>query len=432
MADDPATGDIEPVKVRLRHAEVMAAAMQSRSRIKSGGFVFSAILFALLVVAIWAGHLAAFMLVQYLPFWAMFAIGTYVPVLLPALFALAAVTVALSFEQKRLGAAYLRRLKALRIPLERDGTYRVTNDALVLETERVTIAPRWQAIDTVEKGATGWVVSADQLHMLIPFDAFADEDAQRSLLAAITSRMDADARARSREAVEFAGGAPLGMTPPPVAAQSAAPDPAQAGPESPAAHGWLTLEQANWAAGVIYARIARPGLHGWLYPLTAGLAGVAAGTALMLWVGMVISPEIAMRHAMALTWIGYLVPITLGALGLVIGGRRSAAVIAKVWRAGLADRGVPDQVEATWRLTPTGVAYETARFSGEAPYAAIQEVLRESDYWLIACDTLTLCIPDPAFAAPGDARAFIAALLQRIDEPARERSAGAVAVASAS
>lgn len=426
MANGQDPASVPPVTVRLRHAEVIEAALASRSRGQGHPLLGSAILFALLVAAIWLGHLSTFFLVQRLPFEAMFMIGPYLPILLPALLCLFAVGVALRAQQRLAERSYLQHLAAIGAPLERDGSYEVTPDALVLHTERVVLAPRWAAIDTVEKGRKGWVVSADQLHFLIPFEAFPDDEAQRPLLAAITARMTPEARARSREAVEFAETAPSPAAPEEFAENPAAPSatiaPGQAGSVAPVASGWSTIEQGNWAASLVYARLSRLGFHGWAYPLLAGVTGAVVGSVVVLVVAAVAPMEFYLQHQAAMTWGGFLLTIAFATAGVVWGGRHAGLVAAKHWRENLALRGVPDQIEATWQLTPTGLAYRTARFAGEAPYAAIHQVLREDAYWLVAVDTLTLCIPDPAFASPGDARSFIAALLERIEPPARERS----------
>ena len=426
MANRQEPASVPPVTVRLRHAEVIEAALASRSRGQGNPLVGSAILFALLMAAIWLGTLSTFYFVQRLPLGAMFMFGPYLPIVLPALFCLFAVGIAMKIQQRLAERSYLNHLAAIGAPLERDGSYEVTSDALVLHTERLVLAPRWAAIDTVEKGRKGWVVSADQLHFLIPFDAFPDDNSQRQLLAAITARMTPEARARSREVVEFAEIAPSPAASEEVAQDPAAPSatsvPGQPVSVAPEASGWLSIEQASWAASLVYARLSRLGFHSWAYPLLAGVTGAVVGSVVVLVAASVAPIELYLQHQVAMTWGGFVLTIALATAGVVWGGRRAGLVAAKHWRENLALRGVPDQIEATWQLTPTGLAYRTARFTGEAPYAAIHQVSRESEYWLIAVDTLTLCIPDPAFATPGDARSFIATLLERIEPAARERS----------
>jgi hypothetical protein len=423
--DRKALPDAPTVTVRLKHEEVMAAAVASHSR-GDGSWWFGITVFLLLALAIWLGHFASFWLVQQVPFAVMFAIGIYMPIAIPALFGLVAVWLALRIEQRFAGKRYLKRLDAIGSPLERDGTYEITPDALVLATERMVLAPRWHAIDTVERGNHGWVLSADQLHFLIPFAAFPDADAQRPLLAAITARMTPEARARSREAVEFAAvpaeghvraerfQSPWADTPSSITDEATA---------SPTAHGWLTQEQAGWAAGVIHSHVAAPGFHQWAYPLTGGVVGLLLGIIVLGTVVASVPFEFVMNNPMIIIGIGLIIPLLFGASGLAFAYRRLTTVIHRSWRDGLAARGVPDQVEATWRLTETGVRYETARFAGEATYGSIHQILSEGAYLIIAADALTLCIPEPAFQSSEDAGAFKAVLLDRISDAARARSA---------
>lgn len=416
-----------PVHVVLKHREVLAAALNSSSRIRGGGTWFSLALLALLCLAIWLGHLLAFWGAQQLPFPVMFALGPWLPVILPAVLCLVAVQLALNLEQRRASRVYFNRLAAIGSPLERAATYEVTDEALVLTTERMVLAPRWHAIDTVERGTDGWVLSADQLHFLIPFAAFDSEDAQRPLLAAITARMTPEARARSRDAVEFAEAGPGNIaeassnTPPDAATQ---PTDAEANlpGETVEARGWLTQEQASWAANVIYSRIAHVGFHRWAYPLTGAVSGFV-GSALMVALFVLLVPsELLMRAPFAVFVGGFLVLILGAAYGLGMGYKRLGIVLGKAWNSGLDARGVPQQLEAHWRLTATGVCYETARFSGEAAYASIHQLLHEHGYWIIGADSLTLCIPDTAFGSAQDAEIFMSRLLARMTEPARARS----------
>ena len=425
MSDTPDLPVPPPQQVVLKHQEVIEAALASKSRIRGGGFWFTLILLGLLSLAIWAGHLLAFWLVQQLPFAIMFAVGTYFPVMIPAFLALIAVKIALDIEQARSARAYLAGLAASGAPLERDGTYEITADALVLATERMVLAPRWHAIDRIERGKKGWVLSADQLHFLIPFADFASPEAERDLLAAITARMTPEARARSREAVEFAA---VERTPSAQEVMHSASDPISpaavepASPACPEPAGWLTNDQAAWAANLIFARAARSGFHAWAYPLTGAVTGLVIGIAAVGTLAFAM-PEASIYQAPALViMLGLLVPLIGGALGLAYAYRRLGIVMGKAWRSELITRGVPEQIEARWTLTETGLAYHTARFRGEAAYGSLHQLLHEGGYWIVGADTLTLCIPDTAFGEPGEARTFMATLLARMPEAARDRS----------
>lgn len=422
-----------PQRVLLKHAEVMASALASSSRARGGGLWFTLALLLLLCLAVWIGHLAAFMLAQELPLPALFLVGPWLPVLLPAALGLIAVKLALDLEQGRAGRAYLARLAAIGAPLEREATYEVTPEALVLTTERMVLAPRWPAIDTVERGEHGWVLSADQLHFLIPFAAFPSSEAQRPLLAAITSRMTAEARGRSREAVEFAELAPAAN---PAETHQTAPPMAEKAPEAlPSepvleARGWLTQEQARWAASVIYGRVAHAGFHQWAYPLAGGVTGFLAAVVLVGAAGFLIPSGLLMRYPAAVFFGGAVLLLSGAAFGLRRSYNRLGIVLGKAWDAGLDRRGVPLQIEARWGVTETGITYHTERFSGEASFASIHELLHQHGYWIIAADALTLCIPDAAFVSPAEAHTFMSRLKSRMTEPARARSVGVASEAA--
>jgi hypothetical protein len=195
----------EPVihRAALKHREVMAAAMAARSRALSLHWLYVVLILGL-VLAVWAGHLFAFWFVQQLSFEWMFAIGAYLPTLIPALFAWFAVVLVARIQNRAIGRAYLRNMAKLGIPLEGEVLYEVLPEGLRLTSDRITIVPRWQTIDTLERVPQGWALSADQLTFLIPRDSFEDEPAERALIAAILERMSGPAQERSRDAASFA------------------------------------------------------------------------------------------------------------------------------------------------------------------------------------------------------------------------------------
>ena len=189
----------------LRHADVMRASMAARSRAISANWLL-AMLMVGLAVAVWAGHLFAFSFVQQLPFPVMFAIGTYLPTIVPALFAFVVVVLVGSIQNWAVRRAYLSNFKRLDIPAEIDALFEIEAEGLRVSTERITIFPKWGAVDSVEHHALGWVLSADQLTFLIPRDSFADEAAERAFLAALVGRLTDETRERSHRAVTFAEG----------------------------------------------------------------------------------------------------------------------------------------------------------------------------------------------------------------------------------
>jgi hypothetical protein len=197
----------EPVVHRavLKHRQVLAAAMAARSRPISLSWLL-ALLFAGLLLAVWAGGLFSFWFVQQLPFDWMFALGPYLPTFVTALFAYFVVVLVSWVQNRVMGRAYLRNFTRLGIPLEIEALYEVLPEGLRLTTDRITLTPRWQSIDTVERVPQGWVISADQLTFLLPRESFADEATERALIAAILERLSEPALERSRAAAMFAAG----------------------------------------------------------------------------------------------------------------------------------------------------------------------------------------------------------------------------------
>jgi hypothetical protein len=196
----------EPVshRAQLTHPRVMAAAIKAHARGRPSVRIYFVVLLAILVVAVWSGHLLAFQFVQQMPFEWMFAVGVYMPTLVVALMAVIAASLAGAFYNAIVNRAYLRKFKVLGIPLEIDALYEILPDELRLTTDRIVIAPKWAAVDTVENGAAGWVISADHLTFLVPHDSFADKDAERAFVAALVAHLTEAARERSAEAVAFA------------------------------------------------------------------------------------------------------------------------------------------------------------------------------------------------------------------------------------
>jgi hypothetical protein len=189
----------------LKHREVLAAALAARSR-SIALYWISTALFLGLVVAVWAGGLVTFWFVQQLPFEWMFAIGPTLPTVVTALFAYLVVALVSWGQNWAIGRGYMRNFKRLGIPLEIDALYEVLPEGLRLTTDRMTIFPRWHAIDTVERVKQGWALSADQLTFLLPRESFADETTERLVIAAIVENLTEPARERSPTAVAFATG----------------------------------------------------------------------------------------------------------------------------------------------------------------------------------------------------------------------------------
>jgi hypothetical protein len=413
-----------PVEHRavLRHRQVIAAAMAARSRATSMYWV-TIVLMAGLLAAVWAGHTFSFWFVQQLPFAWMFAIGPDLPTVIPALFAFVVVVVVGALQQRAMGRAYLSNFTRLGIPTEIEALFEVLPEGLRLTTARITIFPRWPAVDTVERGADGWVVSADQLTFLVPADSFKSADDERAFVAAIVRHLTPEARERSGQAVEFAA---LEAPDPKPLEQSET----LAGTHTAKAR--LTRQEASWAGRVGYDRIARTNGHAVLYPMLAAIVGgmlglVAAGLLLVL-----LPLTITLGNTLVFAALAFVFPLIGGVAGLWLGQRRLGTIFDKAYHAELAQRGSPAEADCEWELGENGIVSRSARGDTTTRWEAINEVFRAGEFWIVLADVTALTIPRRAFADEAAERAFIAALLARLPQLARERSRDAAKFAAAS
>ena len=189
----------------LKHDEVMKASMAARSRAISVNWLLFMLVVGLLL-AVEAAHWFAFWFVQQLPFEVMFAIGTSLPTVITALFALVVVVFVGRVQNWAVRRAYLKNFKGLAIPTEVEATFEILPEGLRLSTDRITIFPRWHAVDTVEWAGSGWVLSADHLTFLLPRASFADREAERAFVAALLDKLTPEAREGSQRASAFAAG----------------------------------------------------------------------------------------------------------------------------------------------------------------------------------------------------------------------------------
>lgn len=410
----------------LRHDEVIAASMASRSRTVSLHGL-SVALFLGLVAAVWAGHALAFWFVQQLPFAWMFAVGSYLPTVIPALLAFAVVTIAGAFQGRAVSRAYLGNFDRLGIPREIEAQFEILPDGFRLSTSRITIFPRWHAVDTVERGTHGWVVSADQLTFLLPRDGFADEAAERRFLAALVDHLPDEARARSTGAVGFAAEAGE-----PASNDSAEPSPAEPPAPSPpiCASAQITAPELIWAGRAGFDRVAHTDRHTLLYPLLAALTGGMLGLTVAGLLLVFLPLTVTLGNVMPFASLCFVLPLVGGGIGLWLGHRRLGTVLYKAYHAALAQRGAPAAADCEWLLEADGLVTRSARGHGTTHWEAISEVFRADGYWIVLADLSANTIPRRAFADEASERAFIAALLARLPQLARERSGEAAAFAA--
>ena len=402
--------------------------MAARSRSVSVPW-FSVGLFVGLVAAVWLGHVAAFWLVQQLPLTWMFAIGTELPTVVPALLAYLVVAFVAHAHQGAIRRAVLNSFAVLGIPLEFEARFEVLPEGLRVSTDRITIFPRWAAVDTIECATDGWAISADQLTFFLPSDSFADETAERAFVTALVGHLSAEARGRSAKAIAFIEtGAALAAGHPGAALTAPVQEPADA----LTARALITRQEAGWAGRAAYDRVAHTGRHAFLYPALSALVGgmlglVAAGLVLLL------APlSLTLGNAMAFAGMTFLLPLLGSAAGLWIGYRALGRIVDKAYHAGLSARGSPAAAECEWELAAEGLVLRSSRGTTVARWDAVSDLFRADAYWVVLSDVAATAIPRRAFADEAAERAFIASLLERMAGAARERSGDAAAfVASA-
>ncbi len=412
-------------RATLSHRRVIAAAMAARSRSVSVHWLSTA-LFVGLLAAVWFGHFATFWTVQQLPFAWMFAIGTYLPTLIPAVLAYLVVALVASVQNRAISRAYLANFAALGIPQEIEARFEVLPEGLRVSTERITIFPRWAAVDTIERGADGWVISADQLTFLIPHDSFADQAAAQSFVAAIVSHLTEGARERSPEAVKFAGTEPA--EPRPAGAASSNP----AGPDVLMATARITTQEMSWAGRVGFNRIARTDWHTLLYPMLSALVGGMLGLVLSGLLLTLLPLTITLGNVMVFAGLSFVLPLIGGVAGLWLGHRRLGTIYTKAYHASLAQRGSPLSADCAWEIGEDGLVTRSDRGIATTRWEAISEVFRADAYWIVLADLAVNTIPRRAFADEAAERAFIGAILARLPQLARERSSHAAQFAAES
>lgn len=416
----------DPVSHRalLSHDRVMAAAIAAKARSMPSRWWYYLALILALSLAIWLGHFAAFMVIQRLPFDWMFAIGRYVPVVVPALVGLCAVIVVDAIFQRLAQRAYLRNFDRLDIPRTIEATFEILPAGLRVTTPRITILPKWATIDTVERVDDGWVISADQLTFLAPHGSFAGPEDERRFVRALVAPLGDAARKRSPMAVAFAEAeVPVSAAPP--ATDRAAVPKAGHQPSALLARGKLGRHEASWAAQVAYYAVTRGKLHGFAFPALSALAGGLTGLTLAGVILLAVPLQITLGNVLLFAGMAFLLPLFGSAIGLWLGNRRLTTVLGKAYQQALDDRGSPAEVECEWEVLPEGLTMRSQRATTVYAWPSISELMRQDEYWVAMSDIAAITLPRRAFADADAERAFVAAVLARMDASASERSAEA-------
>ncbi len=95
----------------------------------------------------------------------------------------------------------------------------------------------------------------------------------------------------------------------------------------------------------------------------------------------------------------------------------------------LARLDVPASVEAVFEVLDEGLRVDTGRAVLLYRWAAIGDIVKVTGGWVVRGDTSAMFVPSADFAQDSDERAFIGAVLARLTDKARARSADARAFA---
>ena len=180
-------------------------------------------------------------------------------------------------------------------------------------------------------------------------------------------------------------------------------------------------------AGSHYANLGNVDLMtGALSALVGGMLGlVLAGLLLAL------APlSVTLGNVMIFAGLAFILPLIGSATGLWLGYRRLGSLFDKAYSAGLSSRGSPPTADCDWEIADEGLVMRSDRGSTTARWETFSEVFRKDVYWIALADLAVLVIPRRAFPDEAAERAFIAALLARLPEVARERSSEAAAFAA--
>ena len=100
---------------------------------------------------------------------------------------------------------YAKAWSEVDIPEAVDARYVIEDDGFAIYTDRGRFTAYWSSISTLARVSEGWLVISDLSTYLLASAAFPDEEAQKDFVAAMLSRLDAKAVARSEDARAFAG-----------------------------------------------------------------------------------------------------------------------------------------------------------------------------------------------------------------------------------
>ncbi|MEN3749627.1 YcxB family protein [Sphingomonas sp. HF-S3] len=136
-------------------------------------------------------------------------------------------------------------------------------------------------------------------------------------------------------------------------------------------------------------------------------------------VGILVSPS----------WVDALLIVEFTFLGAIAGGLLAQRLWFSTMCKALVERGQAVEATLAFRLSVDGLSYGYENVTMTARWPALTDVFRTRDHWVFLVQGTAMVLPRRFFATPEAERAFIAAAVARMSEPARGRSPDAAALA---
>lgn len=96
---------------------------------------------------------------------------------------------------------FMRGLRTRGTPERLRTRYRLTDEALCIDTDRLSYVARWPSILEVFRGPTHWLLQSDTITFILPKAAFPSPEEEQRFIAELADRLTPEARERSRAAM---------------------------------------------------------------------------------------------------------------------------------------------------------------------------------------------------------------------------------------
>ena len=163
--------------------------------------------------------------------------------------------------------------------------------------------------------------------------------------------------------------------------------------------------------------------------------GLFLGLLLAVWAGGLFSFWFVQQ--LPFDWmfaVGPYLPTTVSALfaylAVVMTSWLQNRAIGRAYLRNFTKLGIPHEVEALYEVLPEGLRLTTDRTTLFPRWHSIDTVERVPQGWTLSADQLTYLLPRESFADEASERELIAAIVENLSDPARERSRAAAEFAA--